>query len=54
MIVGFYTVTNTRISQESVAIRGAGTYIEVPVSLSLAAAGVVAPLGDIIGPGVAL
>jgi hypothetical protein len=52
MIVGFHTITNARIVEEFVHGIGAGGQIHVPVSLSLAAFGVVAPLGEIIDPSV--
>jgi hypothetical protein len=54
MIVGFHTVSNATISQESATGSSAGGQISVPTSLSLSAAGVVAPLDDIIDPGVAV
>ncbi|KAI0854038.1 hypothetical protein F5Y00DRAFT_222163 [Daldinia vernicosa] len=50
MIVGYHTITNARLSQESVAEKSVGAHIELPVSLSLAATGVVVPIGDIIDP----
>ncbi|KAH6635865.1 hypothetical protein F5144DRAFT_159504 [Chaetomium tenue] len=54
MIVGFHTITKAIISQESVDGSSAGGQINVPVSLSLAAAGVVVPLGDTIDPSMAI
>jgi len=52
LIVGFHTVTDACISQESALKESAGGQINVPVSLSLAAARLVVPLGDLIDPGV--
>ncbi|KAL2136725.1 hypothetical protein VTI74DRAFT_1766 [Chaetomium olivicolor] len=54
MIVGFHTITNANIRQESVVGKSAGSQINVPASLSLAAAGVVALLGDAVDPNVAV
>ncbi|KAI1741793.1 hypothetical protein F4680DRAFT_415125 [Xylaria scruposa] len=50
LIVGYHTTTNARLSQESAAEKGVGGHIELPVSLALNSAGVVAPLGDTIDP----
>ncbi|WKT54201.1 hypothetical protein QSH57_004785 [Fusarium oxysporum f. sp. vasinfectum] len=52
MIVGFYTATNASISQTSIVRNSAGGQIQVPVALSLSAAGVVAPIGNLLDPGV--
>ncbi|KAB5581200.1 hypothetical protein GE09DRAFT_988271 [Coniochaeta sp. 2T2.1] len=54
MVVGFHTVTNASVTQESVAGRSAEGQITVPAGLSLAAAGVVVPLGSALDPGVAV
>jgi hypothetical protein len=54
MIVGFHTVTNAIISQESNAGKSAAGQIKAPVGLSLTAAGVIAPLGSILDPGVSV
>lgn len=54
MIVGFHTVTDASIRHESMAIASACGHAEVPVSLSLAAVGVVAPLGGITNPSTSL
>ncbi|KJZ69928.1 hypothetical protein HIM_10684 [Hirsutella minnesotensis 3608] len=52
LIVGIHTVTDASINHESAAGRGTGAHAEIPVSLSLTAAGVVAPLGGIVDPSV--
>lgn len=52
MIVGFHTVTNARIAHKFAHERDAGGQINVPVSLTLAAVGAMAPLGNIIDPSV--
>ncbi|KAH7232459.1 hypothetical protein B0J15DRAFT_530261 [Fusarium solani] len=52
MIVGFHTVMNARIAHKFVHGRDAGGQINVPVGLTLAAVGAIAPLGDIIDPSV--
>jgi hypothetical protein len=52
MIVGFHTVTDARIIQESVTGTAGGGQIRLPVGLSLAAAGVIVPLGNLIDPSV--
>lgn len=54
LIVGFHTVTDASISQESTLGEGVSGQINVPVGLSLAAAGVVVPLGDLLDPGIAI
>lgn len=54
MIVGFHTVTNASISQDSIDGKNAAAQINVPASLSLAAAGVITPLGNTIDPGVSV
>jgi len=54
MIVCFHTVTNASVSQESVVGSTGGGKINVPVSLALAAAGIVLPLGNAIDPSVAV
>lgn len=52
MVVGFHTVTNARIAHEVVQDKNAGGQVKVPVGLTLAAVGAIAPLGDIIDPSV--
>lgn len=52
MIVGFRSVTNARIIQESCLGTTAEGQVQLPAALSLAAAGVIVPLGDIIDPSV--
>ncbi|KAG7424475.1 hypothetical protein Forpi1262_v014529 [Fusarium oxysporum f. sp. raphani] len=52
MIVGYHTITNARIVQKFVHGLDVGGQIHVPASLSLAAIGVVTPLGEIIDPSV--
>ncbi|SCO78512.1 uncharacterized protein FRV6_02725 [Fusarium oxysporum] len=52
MIVGFYTAMNASISQTSIVGNSAGGQIQVPVTLSRSAAGVVAPIGNLLDPGV--
>jgi hypothetical protein len=52
MIVGFRSVTNARIIQESSFGTAAKGHIQLPAALSLAAAGVIVPLGDIMDPSV--
>lgn len=53
MVVGIHTVTDAIVNQESVVGRDASGQIKIPLSQSLAGAGIIAPLGDIIDPGVA-
>jgi hypothetical protein len=50
MIVGYHTVTDARIVLESITGEAAGGQIKLPVGLSLAAAGVILPLGDLVDP----
>jgi hypothetical protein len=50
LIVGFHTVFNARIIQESVRGRETAGEISLPVGLSLAAVGVIAPFGNIVDP----
>ncbi|PNP54010.1 hypothetical protein FNYG_15654 [Fusarium nygamai] len=50
MIVGFHTVIDARISEECIQGQEAGGQVQVPVGLSLAAAGAIAPLGNLIDP----
>ncbi|KAK2612043.1 hypothetical protein QQS21_002008 [Conoideocrella luteorostrata] len=52
LIVGFHTITDASIRQESMAGKRAGGHVQVPVSLSSAAVGAVAPLGGIVDPSV--
>ncbi|PWI64022.1 hypothetical protein PCL_00443 [Purpureocillium lilacinum] len=52
LIVGFHTITDASIIHESLTGNGSGACAEIPVSLSLAAAGVVAPLGGIADPSI--
>jgi hypothetical protein len=52
MIVGFHTVTNARIAHKFVHESDTGGQINIPVNLTLAAVGAIAPLGDIIDPSV--
>lgn len=52
IIVGFHTVSNARIIQESVLERQAGVQVSPPVGLSLTAVGVIMPLANIIDPSV--
>ncbi|PNP82361.1 hypothetical protein FNYG_04296 [Fusarium nygamai] len=52
VIVGFHTATDASISQTSIVGNSAGGQIQVPVTLSLSAAGVVAPIGNQLDPGV--
>ena len=52
MIVGFHTVTNARIIQESCLGAAAEGQVQLPAALPLAAAGVIVPLGNIIDPSV--
>lgn len=52
LIVGFHTITDAHIYQESLAGHTAGGKAQVPIGLSLAALGAVAPLGDIIDPSI--
>ncbi len=54
MIVGFHTVTDAQVSQESVAGDSVDGHLDIPASLSLAAAGVVIPFGSAIDPGVGI
>lgn len=48
MVVGYHTITDARISQESIQGEQTSGQLALPASLSLAAAGVVAPLGNLI------
>ncbi|KAF4344798.1 hypothetical protein FBEOM_1242 [Fusarium beomiforme] len=50
MIVGFHTVIDARISEECIQGQEAGGQVQVPVGLSLAAAGAIVPLGNLIDP----
>ncbi|KFY41368.1 hypothetical protein V495_04961 [Pseudogymnoascus sp. VKM F-4514 (FW-929)] len=52
MVVGFHTVINATISQESDTKSSVGGKISALANLPLAAAGIVAPLGDLVDPGV--
>jgi len=54
MIVGFHTVTNASISQDSIDGKNAAAQINVPASLFLATAGVITPLGNAIDPNVSV
>lgn len=54
IIIGFHTVTNASISQDSIDGKDASGQINIPASLSLAATGVVAPLGNTIDPGISI
>jgi len=51
-VVGFHTVTDARIVHESIEGHQLGGEITMPVGLTLAAVGVVAPLGNIVDPAV--
>lgn len=52
LIVGIHTVMDASISHESASGSRAGGHAEIPVSLSLTAAGIVAPFGGIIDPSI--
>jgi hypothetical protein len=52
MIVGFHSVTNAHIIQESHRGTAADGQIQLPAALALAAAGVIVPLGDTLNPSV--
>ncbi|PWI64609.1 hypothetical protein PCL_09503 [Purpureocillium lilacinum] len=52
LVVGFHTITDATVIHESVAGNGSGACAEIPVSLSLTAAGAVAPLGGIAVPSI--
>lgn len=52
MIVGLYTVIGAHIAHETVSGKDIDWQITVPVSLSLAAAGAVAPLANITDPSI--
>ncbi|KAB5513049.1 hypothetical protein GE09DRAFT_1232254 [Coniochaeta sp. 2T2.1] len=54
VVVGFHTVTNARVMQESLAGGSAGGQITVPVGLSLAAAGAIVPFGSALDPSAAV
>ncbi|KAB5549408.1 hypothetical protein GE09DRAFT_1223246 [Coniochaeta sp. 2T2.1] len=54
MVVGFHTVTNASVTQESLAGRSVGGQITVPVGLSLAAAGATVPFGSALDPSTAV
>jgi hypothetical protein len=53
LVVGFHTISNARIVQESVQGREVGGQINLPIGLSLATIGAIAPLGNIVDPRVA-
>ncbi|KJK73790.1 hypothetical protein H634G_10935 [Metarhizium anisopliae BRIP 53293] len=50
LIVGFHTITNAKISQESARGKGDHAHIQASLAMSLVAAGVVMPLGEQINP----
>lgn len=52
MIISYHTATSASISQTTIAGNSAGGQIQVPVTLSHSAAGVVAPIGNLLDPGV--
>jgi hypothetical protein len=52
VIVGFHTVSDTRIHQEHAHERQITSQVEVPVGLSLATIGAIAPLGNITDPSI--
>ncbi|PWI64612.1 hypothetical protein PCL_09506 [Purpureocillium lilacinum] len=52
LIVGIHTVTDASVVHESAVGNGSGVQAGIPVGLSLTAAGVVAPLGDVVDPSV--
>jgi hypothetical protein len=52
MVVGFHSVTNARITHEVVRGKDIGGQVIVPVSLSLATVGAIAPLGNLTDPSV--
>jgi len=52
IIVGFVTISDARIIQESALDRQAGGQISVPVGLSLSAVCAIAPFGNIVDPSV--
>jgi hypothetical protein len=52
LVVGFHTVTDSRIMHESVEGHQISGRVTVPVGLTLAAVGVVVPLGNIVDPAV--
>ena len=52
LIAGFHTASNARIVQESLLGREVAGQIKLPVGLTLAAIGAVAPLGNIVDPSV--
>jgi hypothetical protein len=52
LVVGLHTVTNARIIQEAGPESSVDGSVQVPATLSLAAVGVVVPLGDIVDPSV--
>ena len=52
MIVGIQTVTDARIVQKSTHKQQIGGQVNVPVGLSLAAAGLVVPFAGLIDPGI--
>jgi hypothetical protein len=52
LVVGFHTVTDARIMHESLKAHQLSGQVTLPVGLSLAAVGAVAPLGTIVDPSV--
>jgi hypothetical protein len=52
LIVGFHTITNAKISNESIVGNSMSVEMNLPAALSLAAAGIVLPLATPLDPGV--
>ncbi|KAJ5772186.1 hypothetical protein N7520_002715 [Penicillium odoratum] len=51
VIVGYHTMTDARIIEGVVDAADASAWLQLPVGEALLAAGVVAPLGDLVDPG---
>lgn len=52
MVASFHTVTDARVIESSISGEATGGQVKPPISLSLAVAGVIVLLGDIIDPGI--
>ena len=49
-VIGFHTITDARVTQKVASGKERTGQISLPVALSLTAAGVIAPLGDLLDP----
>jgi hypothetical protein len=53
-VIGFHTITDARVTQKVASGKDRTSQISLPVALSLNAAGVIAPLGDLLDPSVSV